>query len=452
MIIDERIIKDGITVEIIAKLIRKHEAEIPRFVKLYNYYLGRHDILNCEKDIKTAANNRVVCNHAKYVVDVARAYLVGVPVKYEASEGFDIEPVKDAYTEQNIEHTDGELVKLAGIYGRAYELIYADADSRPRSAFISPVSAFVVYNDDCTHIPLFGVYCYRTFNLDGAVSGCVCNVYTDTLAQTYENDTDAWEGMRLTSETEHYFGSVPLIEYRNNEERQGDYEQLIPLIDAYNKLQSERVNDKEDFVNSFLFARNMVLNSDDAAKLKRERILLGDEGSDAKYLNKIMTESDVKTLRDDVKEDIHRFSMVPDLTDEKFSGTQSGVAIRYKLLGFEQMIKNKEEMISESLKNRFEMYNHYLSLSESMSIVPLHRVDVVFTHNLPVNNLENAQMINYLADTVSLETKLSQLDFVTDAAEEAALVRDEQAAKTDELWALRQPIRTSAAEAGTDEE
>ena len=50
MIIDERIIKDGITVEIIAKLIRKHEAEIPRFVKLYNYYLGRHDILNCEKD------------------------------------------------------------------------------------------------------------------------------------------------------------------------------------------------------------------------------------------------------------------------------------------------------------------------------------------------------------------------------------------------------------------
>ncbi|MCH5212256.1 MAG: phage portal protein [Oscillospiraceae bacterium] len=432
MIIDERIIANGITVEILAKLIRKHEMNAGKFRKYYDYYIGKHDILNHTKDTRGAANNRVVCNHAKYIVDIARAYLVGNPVKYEVSKGYDIEKIKDAYLEQNIEHIDGELVKNVGIYGRAYELVYATPASEPRSAFIEPTKAFVVYNDDCTHFPLFGVYYYRTFNLDGAVSGCVCNVYTENEIFTYENDTDAWEGMRLTYQAGHYFGDVPLIEYRNNEERQGDCEQLIPLIDAYNKLQSERVNDKEDFVNSFLFLKDLLLDSEDVRKLKRERILMGDKDSDAKYLNKIMAESDIKTLRDDLKSDIHRFSTVPDLTDEKFAGMQSGIAIRYKLLGFGQTTKNKEEMTSAGLKKRFKLYNHYLSILGGMKNVPLHRVDVIFTYNLPVNNLENAQMLNYLGDDVSLETKLSQLDFISDPKEEAALVRAERAAEYEE--------------------
>lgn len=426
MIIDERVISRGITTEILAKLIRKHETTVLRFAKDYRYYAGEHDILNCIKDIKTAANNSVVCNHAKYIVDISKAYLVGVAVKYESSEGFEIEPVKNAYFEQGIEHIDSEIVKMMGIYGRGYELIYADAQSKPKSAYINPANAFVVYNDDCTRTPLFGVYYYRTFSIDGAVSGCVCNLYTENHITTYENDTDAWEGMHITFEDEHFFGGIPLIEYRNNEERQGDYEQLIPLIDAYNKLQSERVNDKEDFVNSFLFIKNLVLNTDDAKKLKQERILMGDGESDAKYLNKVMIEKDIKMLRDDLKEDIHRFSMVPDLSDEKFAGTQSGVAIRYKLLGFEQMIKNKEMWLAHGLKKRFQLYNKYLDTLGEMKIVPIHRIDVIFTHNLPVNNLENAQMISYLGNEVSAETKLAQLDFVSDPKEEAALAKAER--------------------------
>lgn len=43
-----------------------------------------------------------------------------------------------------------------------------------------------------------------------------------------------------------------MIEYRNNEERQGDFEQTIPLIDAYNLLQSDRLTDKENFVDAIL--------------------------------------------------------------------------------------------------------------------------------------------------------------------------------------------------------
>lgn len=43
---------------------------------------------------------------------------------------------------------------------------------------------------------------------------------------------------QIVDEYDNLFNAVPLIEYRNNEERQGDFEQLISLIDAYNLLQT----------------------------------------------------------------------------------------------------------------------------------------------------------------------------------------------------------------------
>ncbi|MGN0181012.1 MAG: phage portal protein [Candidatus Ornithomonoglobus sp.] len=433
MIIDERIVQDGVDAIILSKLIHQHGQHIEGLEKQFRYYKGDHEI--CHRPHKTdpeAANNKIMCNHAKYIVDIAKAYLVGNPIKYEASEGFDIEPIKNVYLEQNIAHIDGELVKLAGIYGRVYELVYADEKSRPRSVYIHPTQAFVVYNDDCTHYPLFGVYYYKTRDIDGNVNGVVCNVYYPDHTETWESNVDSWESMNCTYDDKHYFGDVPLIEYRNNEERQGDYEQIISQIDAYNILQSDRVNDKQDFVNSFLFVREMLLDDDTAKALKKERILCGEKDSDAKFLDKLMTESDIKTLRDDLKEDIHRFSMVPDLSDDSFGNNLSGVAIKYKLLGFEQMTKNKEETFTRSLKKRFELYNSYLNKRDNMPIVPTHRVDVVFTHNLPVNNLEVSQMLSYLGNDVSLETKLSQLDFVSDPKEEAKLVRDQAAAEYEE--------------------
>ncbi|MCA9765426.1 MAG: phage portal protein [Carnobacterium sp.] len=47
--------------------------------------------------------------------------------------------------------------------------------------------------------------------------------------------------MTLNKAKPQYFGGVQVIEYRNNEEKQGDFEQAIFLIDAYNALQSDRM-------------------------------------------------------------------------------------------------------------------------------------------------------------------------------------------------------------------
>lgn len=429
MIIDENVLKNGITQEILARLIARHQSERERLETFKNYYLGEHRIKDRVKVSGGTSNNRLVCNHAKYIVDMIKSYLVGNPVSYACSEGYDIEAVKNCYLTQDIAHTDCELEKQMSIYGRSYEMIFSDENSQPRSVCLSPMNTFVVYGTSVAKNPLFGAHYYKRFDINGSVTGVRCIACDETTVYTFENDTDSFSNMKITKKEKHYFGGVPILEYINNEEKQGDFEQLISLIDAYNILQSDRVNDKEQFVESFLFLTGIDIDSEQARKLRDERILMGYDGAEAKYLSKALSESDIVVLRDNIKQDIHRFSMVPDLSDESFGNNLSGVAIKYKLMGFEQHVRNKERYFSRMLKKRFELYNAFLTMRGSMEYVPTHRVDVIFTRNLPVNELEVSKMINNLNGIATAETLLSQLSFVTDPKEEAALASKERAEK-----------------------
>lgn len=426
MIIDEKILDNGMTDLILSKLIARHSTEQERFEKLYNYYIGKHDICFRRRSSERIANNKIVCNHAKYIVDIAKSYLVGNPVTYSCSEGYDIEAVKNSYALQDIASIDAELEKTMSIYGKAYEMVYSDEESQPKSVCLPPTNTFMVYGTGVGEVPLCGIHYYKKRDIDGSVTGTCCIICDNSCIYTYENDTDSFIHMTKTEEHPHYFGKIPMVEYRNNEERQGDFEQMIPLIDAYNILESDRVNDKEQFVDAFLFLIGIDLDSEQAKKLREERILMGYEGAGAEYLSKVMSESDVQVLRDSLKTDIHRFSMIPDLTDQTFGTNLSGVAIKYKLMGFEQHVRNKERYFTKALKQRFELYDNFLSLKGAMEYVPLHRIDVVFTRNLPVNELETSQMVKNLAGIATSETLLSQLSFVGDPKEEAQLASKER--------------------------
>lgn len=426
MVIDKITAEQGITAALLAQLIGKHSENMERFNKLEKYYKGEHEILNRTRISNGIANNKVVCNHAKYITDITTSYLAGNPVTYAAAEKFDISALNNEYLEQDIASLDSELVKNSSIYGRAYELVYVDEEGRAKSVSLNPKTAFVVYDGTVAKKPLFGVYYYKRYDISGKCIGVSCSVHDAETVREFVSDREDWRSMTLVDTEPHYFGGVPLIEYKNNAERQGDFEQHIPLIDAYNLLCSDRVNDKEQFVDAFLFLKGIEIDSEQAKKLREERILMGDDLSDAKYLSKSMTESDINILRNDLKQDIHRFSMVPDLSDESFGNNLSGVAIKYKLMGFEQHVRNKERYIAKGLKKRFKLYNAFLAKKNSMAEVPVSQVDVIFTRNLPANNLETAEMINQLREIVSDETLLGQLDFVTDAKEEAELAGRER--------------------------
>ena len=432
MRIDSALVRDGVTPEQLRQLISRHQATQARYEKLRRYYRGEHAILDRRRASEASANNRIVANHAKYITDMTTAYLVGTPVTYSAADGLDIEPVKDCYFEQAIANLDAELERDASICGMALEMVYANAEAQPRSCLIPAEQAFVVYDDTAESNKLFGVYYHNRMELDGRKGKAEVIMLDGRNRYTYAGRDSSFSNLELVGTEPHYFGAVPMIEYRNNTERQGDFEQQISLIDAYNTMLSDRVNDKEQFVDAMLLLVSIDLDSDTARKLKEERILESlDKDGRAEYLSKALAEADVEVLRNALKEDIHRFSMVPDLSDEEFAGNLSGVAIKYKLLGFEQHIKNKERLFETGLKERFALYNGFLNVKRNMPIVPVHKIDVEFSRNLPANELELSQMIANLIWIASTETLLTRLPFVTDAKEEAQLAAAEAQEKSE---------------------
>lgn len=421
-----------ITNQILNDVINYNEKYKKRYEMLENYYLGKHSICSREKG-DSLKNNKVMINHAKYITDINIGYLLGNPIDYQVGKDeqgnllYDIQPILDAYKRQTINDLDSEIAKDVSIFGKQYEYVYANEKAEPRSCESDNKNTIIVYDDTVEHNKLFGLI-YRPIYKGEDLKYYEIIYVDDKIKRTYKSSSKSLS--QVGKDEQHAFGKVPIIEYKNNPEFMGDFETVISLIDAYNLLQSDRVNDKEQLVDAILCMYGMDFDDDQAEMLKTSR-MLANIPADGKveYLIKTLQEGDVDILRQNIENDIHKISMVPNMSDENFANNSSGVAIRYKLLAFEQNIKNKERYMEKGLMERFELYNNFLTAKSQMSEIPIEEVDAIFKRNLPSNDFETSQMINNLADLVDAETLISQLSFIKDASEIVELKKQEEDAK-----------------------
>jgi len=233
--------------------------------------------------------------------------------------------------------------------------------------------------------------------LQGAIDHYLVKYYNDNWVITYRAASIGFGDYQLIKALPHYFKAVPVIEYRNNEERQGDFEQAISLIDAYNSLQSDRLNDKEAFVDAILFIRGFTLKDGDGARLASEKILQTDATpteADASYLTKTMDESSVAILRDSFLEDIHKVTYVPNMNDKNFSGNVSGEAMKYKLFGLLQLMSVKERYMIKGLRQRLILFANYLEISNNN--VDIDGIKINLKPNLPINTTDIINQEFYL--------------------------------------------------------
>ncbi|WP_044736581.1 phage portal protein [Geobacillus kaustophilus] len=424
---------DDVPVQMIVSCIKEHLATIPRLDRLEAYYLGNHQILQRNLGDKGLPNNRIVANHAKYITDIAVGYVTGNPVKYD---GQGIDDILDVYRRIDIVSHDAELAKDLSIFGIGLELYFMTSDDNPipKVTAIDPRQIFLVVDDTVEYKSLFGVHYYPKRDMDNQIIGYNVNVYTANYVTRYFVKDLGSENYELIDRQQHYFGDVPIVEFWNNEEQQGDFEQQITLIDAYNVLMSDRVNDKEQFVDAILKLKGVSLGDgeEEASQtirlLKKYKVLELPAGqdADASWLVKNLNENDIEVLRNAIRDDIHQFAMVPNLTDKNFAANASGVAMKYKLLGLEQLAKIKERYFIQGLRERLKLFANVLKVKGKA--VDVSDVTITMTRNLPANDLETAQMIAQLSGLVSTPTLISQLSFVHDPAAEVEAVNAEKEA------------------------
>lgn len=425
-------------------LIQKAEQAAGRYSRLDRYYRGEYELLYPKPKEDEI---RVSVNYAKYVVDIALGYYLGEPVKYDSNpvrskprlpgleqtptlcreqRELDLSPLLDCYDLQHISETDLEIGRTLGVMGECLELCYASSDQlpRPKSAAIDPRNGILVCDATVEHNKLFALIWERRETTERS-QYYAATLYTDRTVKEYCSDSLKNAVFHQVGETqEHFFGSVPVIAYTNNGARQGDFEQITSLIDAYNQLMSNRITDKKKFVDALLVFFGMTLREGDESRLATEKFLDGAPlDARVEYIQKTFDENSVQVLADTLVREMHKMTLTVDMSDEHFAGNASGQALKLKLLTMNLLVKNKIRRMERGLKERFALYNRWLVTMGEMKRVGVNDVDVVFTVNMPINEAETVSLVTQLQGIVDDQTLLSQLWFVRDPAEAAKNIR-----------------------------
>lgn len=420
-------IKSDFTPKDILTIIQTHKANRGNYEVLHDYYLGKHDILYRSFKDPSKPNNRAVNNFAKLIVDTSTAYFLGEPVSYLCKDKDFLEAVLEVHKDNFALDVDAELGKLAGIYGHAFEVHYLK-DGVHKFKAVAPYNVIMCYSKGIDETPLVAVF-YEEFD-DIKTKEII------TVVQAFTS-TEVWEFQAVDGEVKippivspHYFGRVPVIEYLANEERQGDFENVLTLIDAYNTAVSDSVNDIEYWNDAYLLLKNLDATTDeDIQQMKENRVLLVDGEGEAKFITKQVNDGHIENIKDRLTMDIHKFSQTPNLNDEQFATNLSGIAIKYKMLGLENKTAIKERKFTSALIDRIGLIRTMLNLKGNN--YAFEYVEPVFTRNLPTNLVEVADMISKIRGVVSDETLRNQLPFILENEEEVKRLEKERKASMD---------------------
>lgn len=415
-------LKREFTPKDVLALVNKHKSNRGGYRTLLDYYLGKHDILFRTFKDGSKPNNQAVNNFAKLIVDTSTAYFLGEPVTYLCKDKKFLDKVQEIQRDNYSIDVDAELGKMCSIYGHAYELHYM-VDGVHKFKAVSPFNMFMCYSIGVDETPLCAVL-YETHK-DAITNEDITFVQVYTKDSILEFEANANEIKFPPIVTPHFFGRVPAIEYLANEERQGDFETVITLIDAYNLAVSDSINDIEYWNDAYLLLKNLdATTQEDIDAMKENRVMLVDGEGDARFITKNVQDTHIENIKDRLTMDIHKFSQTPNLNDEQFATNLSGVAIKYKMLGLENKTAIKERKFTSSLITRVSLIRNILNLRGAN--FSFEYVEPVFSRNLPANLVELGDLVSKIRGLVSDETLRSQLPFVLDNEEEEERIEKER--------------------------
>lgn len=366
-------------------------------------------------------NNKIANAYASYITDTLVGYFIGEPVTYTANDKVLIQDLNMILEYNDEADENAELAKNASIYGVAYEMLYlSEEDKMIRFKALNPKEVIPIFDKTVEQNLLAVMRYYEDYDYVEDNTYTIVEVIDSKMVRRYKLDT----GLSLLEEYPHYFSMVPVAIFKNNEDETGDFEQVISLIDAYDKMESDSLNDFEYFVDAYLALYGFTADSEDIAQMKENRVLLMDEGTSAEWLTKQTSDAYVENMKNRLDKDIHKFAKCPNMSDEEFASNASGIAIKFKLLGTENLVSIKERKFKRGLQQRLELMSMINSvLREGFD---WRAIDIVFTRNIPSNDTDIANMVNTLKDIVSEETLLAQIPFVEDVQTELEKLKKER--------------------------
>ena len=419
-------LQEEISQDLILKLMEEHETEKARIQKMKKYYKNQNAIMNREKTDSNKPNNKLSHGYAKYITDTYCGYFLGEPVSYKSDNNDMLEKIAECYTYNDEQSANADLAHEASICGYAYEVLYVDEDSNLRFKPIETEEVIAVYDNSIEEQMQFAIRYYDVYNLeDEDIKEVVLYTKNEIVYYDFKDDN-----LAERERSSHYFEDVPISDYENNSYRMGDFESVISLIDAYDQANSDTANDFEYFTNALLVISGVTMDEADEAdrplNFKDNRVLnFVDSSSRAEYLIKNINDTALENYKNRLNNDIHKFANIVDMSDENFANNLSGVAMKYKLMGMENVTGIKEAKFKKGLMRRLELVLNILNIKTN-SLFLYTEITPVFTRSIPANESELVTMAKSLYGMVSEETLLSLLPFVEDVQQEQERIAQEK--------------------------
>ena len=397
-----------LTEEVILKILSDFiSKDKPRIDRYYNYYQGKQDILKKKFVDPCKPCNKIVTNYCEDIANTYLGYLLGESITYS---GDGIDNVLDVLNYNDVDSEDTELLKWALITGIGFEIHYLDEEGKERFKAIDPRQCIPVYNADLSQELRAVIRFYKVDNPGSNKDKYYVEVYENDMTSKYISD-ERFNSIIKIDEEPNFYNQVPVVVFELNEERKSIFDGVMGLNDAYNTLVSSSTDDFEAFCDAYLVLENMDVDEDVLATMKENRILIMPSGGKASYLTKSVTEQQVMELLELINKNIHKIAACPDFSNESF-GTQSGIAMKMKLLGMENKAQAIENTMRKALQKRFELITSILSLSEGDEV--WRDVIITFNRNIPEDESVRAQELVQLKGLVDTKTLLSRLPWIKD--------------------------------------
>lgn len=409
------------------------EYQRPRLKILEDYYRGHNTgILNRKRRVNMNRSDiRITNPFAKNISRFVQGYITGNPVKVLTNDEEMKRLIDEVDKRNDVASLNSEIVLDLSKFGRAYELQFYKKDEGDRSVLLDVNNTIVIYDNTVTSDVLCAIH-YRVSDRVGNLKEgeeerrVIVSLYTDKeVIQLKEGNLEGF----IYEEEEggvvpHKYEEVPITEYQVDRTRQGDYEGIIGLIDAYDSTESDIANFFSDFNESMLAITGNLQNVDweGLEEDVKEGVMLAlDGGTDnegrtepitAEYLVREYDFLGSDTYLNRLREDIHKHSYIPDMSELKFGGNISGTAMRYKLIDLEQLVDMKSRAMERGLDKRYRLVARNKQFTKEIPEI----VDTSLTYkwgaNMPEAIEEEMQSVYSMGGEFSLDTLLSTVSFI----------------------------------------
>lgn len=402
---------DILSSERLKELIDEHEKKKRKYSYYFNLYDGDHPILKRTTD-DNKPNNRLVNDYYGQIIDTTIGYFLGNPIIITLSDEEQQEELENIFYHNDKDDLFAEVGKEACIKGKTAVLVYQDEDGETRLNQLPPEEVIFVYDSSKTDKLIYAIRVYEVIR--DKKSKKYAEVYTkETIAYFIEGARGDFvlDPMKTQNPTKHIYNDIPIVPFVNNKEEKSDLAKIETLVNDFNKVFSDSSNEHEAYRNAYLMLKNYAADVDTLKKLKAEGVFEVDAEGDVKFVTKDVQVEALDSHLNRLEKNIHKFSQVPDLSDEQFASNLSGIAIKFKLFGLETKCITKERKMTKGIKKLLSILEQPIKVKTEKPI-DHRKTKIKFTRNLPANILELADVVSKLNGVVDKETLLAILPFV----------------------------------------